>query len=126
MRRLSFLFLLLLLVSCSDVVTERFADLDDARTRRAFDRGWLPPIMPPSAKQIVLKCNLDVNTASCSFDYAAAEGSEYLKRLQMAGASLTKEAEVSILTLATNGSRWVIRLPPNVGRGEFSMAPDPR
>jgi hypothetical protein len=43
------IFLGVMLVGCSDVVTAQYATVDDARAQGAFERGWLPPVLPASA-----------------------------------------------------------------------------
>jgi hypothetical protein len=55
------------LSGCSDVVTRTYATLDDARRDRLFERGWLPDILPPSAREIRVSSNVDVNTAKGEF-----------------------------------------------------------
>jgi hypothetical protein len=106
---------LLTLAGCSDEITTRFATLADAKAKEAFARGWLPPILPESATSIVERNNLDLNTGAGSFDYDLAERSEYLKRLTETGALSRTEENSDILTLATNDSRWEIRLPRIAG-----------
>ena len=55
--------------SCSDVVTRTYATLDDARRDRLFERGWVPDILPPSARQIRVSSNVDVNTVDGEFSF---------------------------------------------------------
>jgi hypothetical protein len=121
MRNLVVIFSLLTLAGCSDEITTRFATLADAKAKKAFARGWLPPILPDSATSIVERNNLDLNTGTGSFDYDLAERSEYLKRLTEAGALSRTEENSDILTLATSESRWEIRLPRNAGAGEWRI-----
>jgi hypothetical protein len=109
----------LILTGCSDVVTSRFATLRDAQDQHAFERGWLPPVMPSSDKKIVESNNLDVNTGSGSFVYDLAEWSAYLLRLQQAGASLTEKQESTVVILTTNKSRWEIELPQGTGQARY-------
>jgi hypothetical protein len=112
---------LLVFTGCSDVVTTQFATLADAKSQGAFERGWLPPVLPDSAKAIVERNNLDLNTGSGSFDYNLSERATYLERLSRAGAVSRTEQDTDILTLTTNGSRWEIRIPRSSGRVEWSM-----
>jgi hypothetical protein len=107
----------LALAGCGgDVLTKRFETLDDAKAQRAFERGWLPPVMPESARGIVETNNLDLNigTGVCSYDIIR-ERTVYLERLMHSGASLRTEQATDVLTLTTNGSRWEIRLPRSAG-----------
>lgn len=111
------------LAGCSDdVVTSRFETLEQARAQRAFERGWLPPVMPESARGIQETNNLDLNVGSgvCSYDIVN-ERTAYMQRLTDSGASLRTEQSADILTLTTNGSRWEIRLPRSAGWLHWKM-----
>lgn len=103
------------------MITTRFATLKDAKLKGAFDRGWLPPELPDSARSIVGKNNLDLNTGTGSFEYDLSEKTLYLERLIRAGATLSVEQDTDILTLITNGSRWELRLPRNAGQARWSV-----
>lgn len=120
MRYLVAIFALLALAGCSDEVTTRFAALADAKEQEAFARGWLPPILPDSARAIVERNNLDLNTGTGSFDYDLPERSAYIKKLTEAGAVSRMEGDSDILIVTTNRSRWEIRLPRASGAAEWS------
>jgi hypothetical protein len=111
---------MLALTGCSDVVTTRFSNLADAKSQGAFERGWLPPLLPDSARAIVERNNLDLNTGTGSFAYDLPERPAYVEKLSRAGAASRVEGDSDILTVATNGSRWEIRLPRATGSGEWS------
>jgi hypothetical protein len=111
------------LTGCSDVVTTRFSNLADAKSQGAFERGWLPPLLPDSARAIVERNNVDLNTGTGSFDYDLLEKSAYIKKLTEAGAVSRTEGEIDILSVTTGGSRWEIRLPNSSGSGEWSITP---
>jgi hypothetical protein len=121
MRSVLAIFTLLALTGCSDVVTTRFATLADAKSKGAFERGWLPPMLPDSAKAIVERNNLDLNTGTGSFTYDLPERPTYVESLSRAGAVSRAEGDANILTLTTNGSRWEIRLPRTSGSAEWSI-----
>ena len=70
------------LSSCSDVVTRKYATLDDARRDRLFERGWLPDILPPSARQIRVSSNVDVNTADGEFSFDPKDFAVFTARLR--------------------------------------------
>lgn len=103
------------------MVTTRFATLAEAKSKGAFERGWLPPLLPASAKAIVERNNLDLNTGTGSFDYDLPERSAYFESLSRAGAVSRPEGEIDILTVTTNGSQWEIRLPRTKGSAEWRM-----
>lgn len=121
MRSLLAIFALLALTGCSDVVTTRFATLADAKSQGAFARGWLPPMLPYSARSIVERNDLDLNTGTGSFDYDLPEKTDYIERLSRAGAVSRPEGDSDILTIITNGSRWEIRLPRSSGSAEWRI-----
>jgi hypothetical protein len=124
MRGGSAIFVALTLTGCTDaIVTKRFESLDDATAQHAFERGWLPPLIPDSARGIVGTNNLDLNTGSGVFDYLPSERTPYLEGLIRSGASLRTEHGTDILTLTTNGSRWEIRLYGGVARVHWTVRP---
>lgn len=66
MRSVLAIVTMLALTGCSDGVTTRFPNLSDAKSQSAFERGWLPPLLPDSARAIVERNNLDSNTGTGS------------------------------------------------------------
>lgn len=55
MQRIIMILLCSLILGCTDdLVTTKFTDLQHAKVEHAFERGWLPSILPPSTK-ILLK-----------------------------------------------------------------------
>ena len=120
MRSVLSIITLLALTGCSDGVTTRFDTLADAKSQGALARGWLPPLLPDSAKAIVERNNLDLNTGVGSFDYDLPERSAYIEKLSLTGATSQTDAGIDILTVTTNGSRWEIRLPSTSGSAEWA------
>ena len=121
MRSVFTMLTILALTGCGDVVTSRFSDLADAKSRGALERGWLPPLLPDSARAIVERNNLDLNTGMGSFAFDMSERALYMEKLSRAGAVSRVEGESDILTVTTNGSRWEIRLPRTSGLAEWSV-----
>lgn len=121
MQRTLALFAALALMGCDDVITTHFTDLEEAKSRRAFDRGWLPPMLPASARAIEERNDLDANTGTGSFAYDPAERAAYITKLLHAGAPLQAEQDLEILTVKTNGSCWEIRLPRGSGSARWRM-----
>ena len=115
------ILVVLALAGCSDEVTTRFATLEDAKLQGAFERRWLPPVLPGSARSIIESNNLDINTGTGSFEYDLSERAAYVERLTGVGAALHAEKATDILILTTNGSRWEIRLPQGAGKAEWSL-----
>src|SRR5687767_1671127 len=65
-----------------DGVVTRYATLHEARVARAFERGWLPPLLPDSARDIRESNDLDVNVGNGAFAFDPGELESYLKRLR--------------------------------------------
>jgi hypothetical protein len=47
-----------------------------------FERGWLPDILPPSARQIRVSSNVDVNTADGEFSLDPKQFAVFTARLR--------------------------------------------
>jgi hypothetical protein len=97
--------------------------LAEAKSQGAFERGWLPPLLPDSARAIVERNDLDLNIGTGSFDYDLLEKPAYIKKLTEAEAVSRTEGEIDILRVTTDSSRWEIRLPRASGSGEWSITP---
>lgn len=109
------------LTACNDVVTTRFGTLAEAKRKGAFERGWLPPLLPASARNIVERNNLDRNIGRGCFEYDISERNAYLQSLSRAGASIRTQPDADIVTLITNGSRWEIWLARRLGRAQWRV-----
>lgn len=51
MRVLVIIFVVAAMLGCSDKVVTRFSNIQEAQQEGAFERGWLPPILPISVYQ---------------------------------------------------------------------------
>lgn len=123
MRSVLAIVTMLALTGCSDEVTTRFPHLSDAKAQGALERGWLPPLLPDSARAIVERNHLDSNTGIGSFAYDLPERPSYLEKLSRAGAVPRVEGDSDILTVTIHGSQWKIRLPRTSGSAEWSVRP---
>jgi len=121
MRSILFYALLLVLTGCADEVTTRFANLADAKSAGAFKRGWLPPVLPDSAKAIVEINDLDSNKGTGAFDYDLEDRATYTAALARLGAASTQGRDGLVLTLTVNGIHWTIQLAKNHGHGEWTV-----
>lgn len=68
-----------------DVVTSRYATLDDARKDRLFKRGWLPDVLPASSRNIRVSNNADTNHSKGGFSFDPADFSAFAARLRPTG-----------------------------------------
>lgn len=123
MRSVLAIVTMLALTGCSDGVTTRFPHLSDAKSQGALERGWLPPLLPASARAIVERNHLDSNTGTGSFAYDLPERPTYLEGLSRAGAVTRVEGDSDVLTVTTHGSQWEIRLPRTSGSAEWRIRP---
>ena len=78
--RLIFLAATALATAC-DPVHSYYETLEDARADSLFERGWLPDVLPPSAREILVKNDLDLSTSEGQFLFAPSEFEAFLNRL---------------------------------------------
>jgi hypothetical protein len=123
MRSVLAIVTMLALTGCSNEVTTRFPHLSDAKAQGALERGWLPPLLPASARAIVERNHLDSNTGTGSFAYDLPERPSYREKLSRAGGVTRVEGDSDILTVTTHGSQWEIRLPRTSGSAEWRIRP---
>ncbi|KQA18880.1 hypothetical protein XV92_11635 [Vibrio metoecus] len=106
MKKLLLTFTLVLL-GCSDVVENYYADYQQAQADHLFERGWLPPILPASTTQIQVANNLDSNYSQGSFVIAEAELAQFIEQLEACEFSglyrFQAEKSVWSFTLDTQG-----------------------
>lgn len=82
MRELLAIAAVLMLAGCtSDVVTDEYASLDEAREGRLFERGWLPDVLPPSSLSIRTSNNLDRNTSEGEFYFSPDHAPDFYRRV---------------------------------------------
>lgn len=82
MRRALIALCLLLASGCDyNTVTHHYDTLAQAKADRLFERGWLPDVLPPSARNIRLATNIDVDTSTGSFEFDPAEAGRLFGQL---------------------------------------------
>jgi len=74
-------FAVLFLAAACDSVNSYYETLEEARVDALFERGWLPDVLPPSASEILMKNNLDLNTSEGQFLFAPHEFESFVNRL---------------------------------------------
>ena len=72
----------LLVVISGDVVTSRYATLNEARGEELFGRGWLPDILPASSHNIRTENTLDLNTSVGEFSFSPPDYAAFASRLR--------------------------------------------
>jgi hypothetical protein len=116
-----------------DVVASKYANLDEARKDRLFERGWLPEILPTSTTNIVASNNLDLNTSEGAFRFAPGDSDELRQRTQQGapaaapvhGWSSKRESRrlegFSEYSYQEGGSSWVFFCKFDQGLCEYTM-----
>ena len=77
------MFALFMIVGCSDNVTDHYANRTKAEKDHLFERGWLPSIIPTSARDITTSNDLDINISEGEFRYDPKETNEFLRYLKL-------------------------------------------
>ena len=125
--------LAILLALPNDVVTSPYATNKAAREDDLFGRGWLPDILPPSAYNIRVSNDLDLNTSEGLFSFKPAEYSllkTHLRPYQAVGAPFeefedavarTQSRGFETLIYEKGNSIWVISCKGTEGFCEYVM-----
>ncbi len=74
----------LILLSKLDTVESRYDSYATADADRLFARGWLPPIIPGSSREIVTKNDLDLNLSEGGFRFDREDLEAFLSQLARA------------------------------------------
>ncbi|MCK5851922.1 hypothetical protein KAH27_02730 [bacterium] len=109
-------------VLSDDIVKTEFSSLQEAKKSGAFERGWLPPILPETSQNIVEINDLDINNGWGSFNYDINERELYIQKLiQKLGAKYKTNNNIEILTFTKKQSSWAIELPLKKGKGKYTI-----
>jgi len=123
----------LTLVGCMDEVTTTYPTRVDAEADALFIRGWLPSVIPPSSREIMVQSNLDLNRAHGEFHADKSELEKFsgkLKRTeQRCGA--TELADIGMgyrsiyqaYSYTDDGSTWTFCISFEREHVRFSMRP---
>lgn len=104
-----------LLCACdlpSDTVEREYATLAEARQDGLFDRGWLPDILPLSARDIRTNNNLDHNTSTGEFSFDPKDAPGFIAPLKPGAVPAMKFADWNdiVAAQAADGRRaWSYR-----------------
>ena len=103
----------LLSLSSCDVATSWYATLDDARRDRLFERGWLPDILPASARDIRVSSDLDVNHSRGDFFFDPADFATFAAHL--------RARDDKTFEYVAGGNTWVFSCDSSRGHCRYSM-----
>lgn len=119
-----------------DIKTARYADAEEARQDGAFNRGWVPALLPEGAVNITDVHDLDSNSGTGSFRFPSINLAAYQEK-----ARLTPNATIKVIEALTiieftdpdRGGNFRILLTTKVGAEQTSgiwnldwTAPDAR
>jgi hypothetical protein len=122
-----------LALSSNDVVTSKYRTLDEARRDLLFQRGWLPDILPPSARDIRTSNNLDINTSKGEFSFVPAEYAQFAALVQRCEKSQSPFFDLNsdVVKMKSNGylpsmftedsAVWVFFCGPEAGHCKYVM-----
>ena len=117
------IFLLLLIIP-SNTVTSRYDRLQDARADGLFDRGWLPDVLPPTAFDIEVSNNLDLNMSAGEFSFDPAEYPLLLEKTRpypTGGKAGGNRDGLEERLIENDGAIWVFRCSKSRGYCEYDM-----
>jgi len=108
----------------SDWVRTEFAALADAKASGAFDRGWLPPILPDGSTKIVEMNDVESNNGEGNFNFPPESMSAYIETMRANYGSLVTTNKTRIkIQLMTDNTRWTVDVDSQTGRGKYSVGP---
>ncbi len=124
--------LFLLSLAFSDIASDTYPTLQEARNKKLFERGWLPDILPPSSHNIETNNNLDLNTSWGKFSFSPNEYSLFESRtgsyspefdevMKTEEATKIKTKGFAIRTFKEGHTLWVFQCKPQGGVCEYSL-----
>lgn len=91
-----------LLASC-DTVEASYETLAQARQDNLFSRGWLPDVLPTSTRNLHVRTDLDLNSASGSFTFDSSDAESFFRMLKPIEASSPMRPEWQLFAAAFQG-----------------------
>lgn len=130
MRRLTALAIALFLSGCGDLADERYGTWHEAERAGAVERGWVPPFVPTTARNLRSVHNLDLNSQRLTFrllpgavqpmiddvvPLSRVNGDMLQKAITQAGWSQREGATVVAYMMCTSKFSAVIVAEPDTG-----------
>ena len=117
---LALLLVFIFQLSSWETVTTKFATLDEAIAAGAFERGWLPPILPQGSTDIVEVNDMESSRGSGSFNFPILSLAAYLDALvALQPISIKTNAAIIEIELADERSEWSIEVDQSNGTGKY-------
>jgi hypothetical protein len=123
----------LLVLLPGDVVTTKYPSIQAARDDKLFGRGWLPDVLPTSARDIWVSNNLDLNTSEGEFSFDTNEADALKAKLvthQIPHVPFDdwkgylekkRKAGFEIASYSSDASDWVFLCRYQLGKCEYVM-----
>ncbi len=122
---------------CGDAaytVDRTYATLADARSDGLFGKGWLPDVLPPSARAIRTANDVDSNTSSGEFSFAPQDMPSFSTRLKRGAAIMRFDGWADTVegyaddgyaawSYRGDGTVWTFFCNAAVGRCTYFMHP---
>ena len=103
---------------CSDMVTNHYSTLAEAREDRIFERGWLPELLPTSTYNIRTTNNLDLSTSNGEFFMSPADVPIFIS-------SLNATPSDTPVIYASKGYVWKFQCNQQSGHCVYQLQPLP-
>lgn len=124
---------LLLMGGCRDTVKNYYLTRSQAEADQLFERGWLPSIIPISARDITTSNDLDLNVSEGEFLYAPKDTNEFLRHLKPyssrklpvicweSSIARQKEKRYDALEYTAAKSVWIFLVNTQIGHVRYVM-----
>ncbi len=107
--------LIFLCIGCGDMETY-YPSYQDAEQDGLFRKGWLPPILPPSAKEFYIRTDLDLNESRGRFSLDKQGMEIFLEKVKK------MQGKNSVFQYSSHGSIWTFYTASN-GQITYKMVP---
>jgi hypothetical protein len=101
-----------------DIKIERYADAEEAKQNGAFDRGWVPSLLPEGTVNILKVHDLDVNTGTGSFQFPSKNLAAYHEKARHTPDTTISVIEALTIIELTHRDGWAFRIFITAKTGE--------
>jgi hypothetical protein len=110
------ILLSLCILACSETIDTSYKNIDEAMKHGAFEKGWLPNILPRSSYEIYERHDLDTNTVWLRFKFDKRDINELIAQLEE-----IKQTEIERIEFPTIRVKW---WPKNLSKDSFKQQPN--
>jgi hypothetical protein len=102
----------------ADLKTAHYADAAAAQEDGAFERGWVPSLLPEGTVNIRDVHNLDANTGTGSFQFPSKNLAAYQEKVRHTPNATMKVIEALTIIEFTHQDGWIFRILITAKTGE--------